>query len=234
MATTPATSKRLTKHQLKQDAFTTAIFSAREWLEENLRLALMVLGGIVAVVAIVWGVNYYRTSQAAEANSLFGQAGVEIRGGNMAAGIVSLRKLVDDHPGATIAGIACVQLADGYFQQRTFDDAKKYFQKYIDSYGDDLTLTAAAWSGLAAIDEQSGANTEAAQKFMKAAGLVPKTFQAGEYLRGALRCAFAANDASLADQAFKTLAKDFSPNDQNVRVARQGMIEHKFLEPGIK
>ncbi|MBI5868873.1 MAG: tetratricopeptide repeat protein [candidate division Zixibacteria bacterium] len=233
MATTQASSKRLTKHQLKQDAFTTTIFAAREWITQNLRLAFMVLGGIVAILAIVWGINYYRTSQAAQANSLFGQGGVEIRGGNLAAGIISLRKLVDEHSGATVAGIACVQLADAYFQQRTFDDAKKYFQKYIDSYGNDPTMNAAAWSGLAAIDEQASANAEAAQKFMKAAGFIPKTFQAAEYLRGALRCAFAAKDSALATQIFSTLEKDYGPNDQNVRLARQNMIENKFLEPQV-
>jgi tetratricopeptide (TPR) repeat protein len=232
MATTQ-TRQRLTKHQLKQDAFSTAIFGAREWVEQNLRLTLMVLGGAVLVAALVWGVDYYRTSRAAATASLFGQAGVELRGGNLAAGIVSLRKLVDEHSGATIAGIACVQLADAYFRQRSFDEAKRFFQKYLDDYGSDNLMTAAAWAGLGAVDEQASVNDEAAQKYVKAAGITPRTFQASEYLRAALRCAIAARDSSLAAQVYKTMQKDFPASDQNLRLARQTLIEHGLLEPQV-
>jgi len=230
MATTQ-TRQRLTKHQLKQDAFSTAIFGARQWVEQNLRLTLMVLGGAVLVVALVFGVNYWRTSRAAASAALFGQAGVELRGGNLAAGIVSLRKLVDEQSGSNLAGVACVQLADAYFRQRSFDEAKTYFQKYIDSYGDDNLLVASSWAGLAAIDEQAGANGEAAKKYVKAAGINPKSFQTSEYLRAALRCAIAAHDSALATQIYRDVVKDFPPTDQNVRQLRQTMIEHGLLEP---
>jgi predicted negative regulator of RcsB-dependent stress response len=230
MATTQV-SKRLTKHQLKQDGFSTAIFGAREWVEQNLRLTLMVLGGVVLVAALIWGIGYYRTSQTTEANSLLGQAGVELRGGNLAAAIVSLRKLVDEHPGAKVAGIACVELADAYFRQRSFEDAKTYFQKYLDSYGDDPLITAAAWAGLAAVDEQASASAEAAKKYIKAAGVSPKTFQSSEYLRAALRSAIEARDSTMATQIYKNLESDFSRNDQSVRMARQTLIEHGYLQP---
>jgi len=232
MATTQ-TRQRLTKHQLKQDAFSTAIFGAREWVEQNLRLTLMVLGGVVLAAAMIWGVNYYRDSRAAAAASLFGQAGLELRGGNLAAGIVSLRKLVDEHSGATIAGIACVELADAYFRQRSFDEAKTFFQKYLDNYGNDNMLTAAAWAGLGAVDEQASVSGEAAQKYLKAAGINPKTFQSSEYLRAALRCAIAARDSSLALQMYKSMQKDFPASDPNLKMARQTLIEHGFLEPQV-
>ena len=230
MATTQA-RQRLTKHQLKQDAFSTAIFGAREWVEQNLRLTLIVLGGAVLVVALIWGVNYYRSSRAAASAALFGQAGVELRGGNLASGIVSLRKLVDEQSGAHIAGVACVELADAYFRQRSFDEAKTFFQKYLDSYGNDNLLIAASWAGLAAVDEQASANGEAATKYIKAAGINPKTFQSSEYLRGALRCAIEARDSSLAMQVYADIQRDFPASDQNVRLLRQTLIEHGLLEP---
>ena len=230
MATTQA-RQRLTKHQLKQDAFSTAIFGAREWVQQNLRIVLIVLGGIVVVVALVWGVNSYRTSRAEAAAELFGQAGIELRGGNLAAGIVSLRKLLDENSGATIAGVACVELADAYFRQRSFDEAKTYFQKYLDDYGNDNLLKAAALAGLAGVDEQSSANAEAAKKYLKAADINPKSFQSAECLHAALRCAIAVNDSAQAVQIFRTLQKEAPANDQTVRLLRQKMIEHGFLEP---
>jgi tetratricopeptide (TPR) repeat protein len=230
MATTQA-RQRLTKHQLKQDAFSTAIFTAREWIQQNLRLVLIVLGGIVVVVALIWGVNSYRASRAEAAAELFGQAGIELRGGNLAAGIVSLRKLLDQYSGATIAGVACVELADAYFRQRSFDEAKTYFQKYLDNYGSDNLLKAASLAGLGGVDEQASANAEAAKKYLEAADINPKSFQATEYLQSALRCAIALNDSAQAVQIFKMIQKDAPANDQTVRLLRQNMIEHGFLVP---
>ncbi len=229
--TTTHARQRLSKHQLREDLFSTAIFSAREWAQENLRLTLIVAGGVIVVIALILGVRSYIGSRAESAAVLYGEAGVELRGGNLATAIVSLRKVMDDYPGSSVAGLACVQLADSYFRQRSFEEAKSYFQRYLDDYNKDPLLIAASWAGLAAINEQASANGEGAKQYRKAAQVNPKTFQATENLHSALRCAIAAKDSALASDVFNELQKDLPPNDQAARTGRQLMIERGYLPP---
>src|SRR5512134_2167748 len=103
MATAHA-QRRMTKHELKEDAFTTAIFGAREWLENNLRMALIVVGSVVVLIAAVWGFFAWRTAQNAEAQSLFGKAGVEMRYNTPTAAIAQFQRLIDEHSGSSVAG----------------------------------------------------------------------------------------------------------------------------------
>ncbi|MEW5874918.1 MAG: tetratricopeptide repeat protein [Candidatus Zixiibacteriota bacterium] len=229
MATAHA-RQRLTKHQLKEDAFTTGIFRAKEWAEQNSRLLLSVVGGVLAVILIVWGVNRYFTGQKEEAQALFGVGGVELRANNLPGAIINFQKVVDEHGGSDVAGLACFQLAAAHFRQRNFDQARMYYQKYIDDYGDDPMLVASAWGGMASIDEQSNDPGAAADKNFRAAEFNPKSASAAEFLRHALRCAIAANDSGKAAKALELLEKN-APDERMINIARQTMIEHGLLAP---
>jgi len=231
---TARAQRRITKHEMKTDKFTTAIFAAREWVEANLKFALIVIGGTIAVVAIVWGVRSWRSGQASEAIALFGEAGVEMRSGNPAVAIAQLQKVLDEHSGSTVAAAACFQLAQLQFRQRNFDDARVLFQRYLDDYGDDPMLKAAAWAGLGAVSEQAGFPAEAIEKYNKAYTVDPKGFRAGEYLHMAVRAAVAANDSTKAVAAFETLQKDLPRDAQDLNQTRQTLIEHGMLDPGAK
>ncbi|MBI3872890.1 MAG: tetratricopeptide repeat protein [candidate division Zixibacteria bacterium] len=231
MPTTHA-PKRMTKHDLKTDAFTTSIFAAREWVETNLRLALIVAAAVVVVGGGTWGFVTWRNAQAADAETLFGQGGVEMRSGNMVMAIAQMQKVLDEHPHADVAGMACFQLAQMHFRQRSFDDARVTYRRYIDDYGKDPMLVAAAWAGMGAVDEQAGSFAEASQKYDNAVAADPKGFHTPEYLRVIVRCAIAANDTTKALAALATLEKDFPKDVQNHNIARSSLIEHGFLDPG--
>lgn len=230
MATAHA-QRRLTKHELKQDAFTTAIFTAREWLENNLRLALIVGGSVVVLIAAVWGVFSWRASQDTDAQSLFGQAGVEMRSNNPAAAIAQFQRLLDEHSGSSVAGLGCFQLAQLQFRQRSFDDARVNYQRYIDDYGDDPMLVAASWAGLAAVDEQAGFYAEALEKFTKAVDADKTGFAATDYLRRGIRCAVAGNDSAKALALYDRLQKDYPKDVATINTVKQSLIEHGMLDP---
>ena len=123
MATTPA-HKRISKKDLKTDAFTTSIFAAKEWAEENVRMIAIVIGAMVILVAAVWGFSSYRANEQLAAQSLYGEAGVEIRSNNNSVAIALLQRLVDEHGGAQHAGPASIQLGQLHFQERSFDEAR--------------------------------------------------------------------------------------------------------------
>jgi predicted negative regulator of RcsB-dependent stress response len=229
MAQTHA-KRRLTKHQLKEDAFTTAIFSAREWVDQNLRLVLLAVGGAVAVIAIVWGITAYVQNRQAAAAALFGQAGVELRANNLSAAIITLQQLVDDYGGSSVAGLACFQLADAHYRQRNFDDARVAYQRYLDAYGNDDMLVASAWAGLAAIDEHNNDFKAGAEKNIRAASFDLGSFLAPEYLNHAIRCAISADDSSMALEAFNLLMEN-TENTRAVNLARQTLVEHGLLAP---
>lgn len=224
-----STRQRLTKHQLKEDAFTTAIFRAREWTEDNLRLVLIVAGGILIVVLAIWGITRYMSSQEQAAARLYGEAGVELRSDNLSGAILNLQTVVDEHSDSEIAGVACFQLADAYFEQRRFDDARVYFQKYLDDYGDDNLLVAAALSGIGAIDEHAQDYASCYERQMEAAE-IDTGFMAAEYLRQAVRCAVEGGDTTGALRAYERI-QEIDTDPRNVTIVRQRLIEYGFIEP---
>ncbi|GAB4316786.1 MAG: hypothetical protein Kow0074_04940 [Candidatus Zixiibacteriota bacterium] len=228
MAQTSA-RQRLTKRQLKEDAFTTAIFRAREWTEENLRLVLIIAGAILVVILAFWGITSYLSGKEQAAARLYGEAGVELRSDNLSGAILNLQEIMDKHSGSDIAGLACFQLADAYFEQRRFDDARVYFQRYLDDYADDPMLVASAWSGLGAIDEHAQDYAACFEHQMKAAEL-DGGFMAAEYLRQAVRCAVEGNDTTAALQAYQRI-QEIDTDPRNVALVRQRLIEHGYISP---
>lgn len=230
MATAHA-QRRMTKHELKEDAFTTAIFRGREWLENNLRTALIAVGSVIVLLAAVWGFFAWRASEEADAQSLFGQGGVEMRSNNPTAAIAQFQKLLDEHPSASVSGLGCFQLAQLQFRQRSFDDARVNYQRYIDDWGNDKMLVAASWAGLGAVDEQAGFYSEALDKFTKAVDADKEGFAAAEYLRRAIRCAVAANDPTKALALYERLQKEFSKDVASINTSKQHLIEHGILDP---
>ncbi len=221
---------RLTKHQLKEDAFTTAIFGAREWIEQNLRTVLLSAGAVVAVVAVTWGIINYTQGRQTAAAALFGEAGVELRSNNLSAAVISLQKVIDDYGSSDVADAACFELADAQYRLRSFDDARATYQRYLNDYAGDPLLVASAWGGLAAIDEQANDFAAAAEKNLKAAGIDSKSFEDSEYLRSAIRCAIDANDTTTALKAFGML-EESGTDPRNIKVSRQTLVEKGFLPP---
>lgn len=211
MATAHA-QRRMTKHELKEDAFLNVMITAREWVINNLQKTLIVVGAILVLILAIWGFFAWRSSQEAEAQKLFGLAGVEMRSNNPTAAIAQFQKLLDDHSGSSVAGLGCFQLAQLQFRQRAFDDARVNYQRYIDSYGGDPMLIGASWAGLGAVDEQAGFYAEAMEKFIKAVDADKSGFNSAEYLRRAIRCAVDANNQPKALELYARLQRDF-PKD---------------------
>ncbi len=230
MATAHA-QRRMTKHELKEDAFLNVIISSREWVLNNLQKTLIVGVGILVLIAAVWGFFAWRSSQNAEAEKLFGQGGVEMRSNNPTAAIAHFQKLLDDHSGSAVAGLGCFQLAQLQFRQRAFDDARVNYQRYLDSYGSDAMLVAASWAGLAAVDEQAGFYAEAMEKFVKAVDADKTGFSAAEYLRRAIRAAVDANNSAKALELFARLQKDYVTDAASINTAKQHLIERDVLDP---
>jgi tetratricopeptide (TPR) repeat protein len=188
------------------------------------------VGAVIAVIAIAWaGVNYFEGKQQ-EAASVFGQAGVELRANNLSAAIISLRRVVDDYGSSDVADAACFELADALFRQRSYDDARVMYQRYLDDYADDDMLVASAWGGLAAIDEHANDYAAATEKNLRAASIDPDSFQVPEFLRHAIRCAIAGNDTAAALNAFHML-EESGTDRRNVRTSRQKLVEVGFLPP---
>ncbi len=230
MATAHA-QRRMTKHELKEDAFLNVVISGREWILNNMQKTLIVGGGILVLIAAVWGFFAWRSSQDAEAQKLFGQGGVEMRSDNAPAAIAQFQRLIDDHSGSSVAGMGCFQLAQLQFRERAFDDARVNYQRYIDSYGDDPMLVAASWAGLGAVDEQAGFYAEAMEKFIKGVDADKTGFNSAEYLRRAIRCAADANNPARALELFARLQKDYVSDAASINTAKQHLIEHGILDP---
>lgn len=225
------TRKRLSKHDLKTDAFTTNVFRAKEWAEGNLKTVIIGLVALIAVIATVWGATAYFAGQSQKAQELFGEAGVEIRSGNPEIAIAFLQKLIDEYSGDIMAGPAHFQLASLHFRERSFDNARVAWENYLDKYHGDALLTAGAWLGLGAIEEQAGFPENAIDKFEKAVEANPDGFQAPDYLRRLIRAALAVGDTTRALNAFERLETEYPTGNESLMIARQLLIEKGVLDP---
>jgi TolA-binding protein len=142
-----------------------------------------------------------------------------------------LQRLLDEYPGSKLAGPGCLQLAQLQFRERSFDEARLSFRRYIDDLADSPLLTAAAWAGLGAIEEQTGFPENAIAHYRRAVDADPEGPSAPENLRRLVRAAVRAGDTSAASAAYQTLDADF-PDDTDNRVrAQQMMIERGLLPP---
>jgi len=230
MATAP-TRHRLTKHDLRTDAFTTGVFRAREWAEQNVRTVAIAVGAVIALVVGVWALTSHFADRKLDAQRLYGEAGIEMRSGNFAVATALLQRLIDEHSGAPVAGPGCFQMGHLHFLERSFDDARVAWERYINDYGDDPLLVAAAWAGLGAIEEQANFPANAIVHYEQAIDVDPTGPQAPDYLRRLIRAAVASGDSAKALSAFDRLEKDYPAGGENTLIARQMLVEKGILDP---
>lgn len=230
----PKTGGRIAKREIKQDRFVSWIFYLTEQFQKHRMIVLGGVGGVAAIVIMVLLTTNYRRSQRQEAEELFGRASVEIRAGNASLAIIDFRKVVDEHGGSDLAGLACFYLANIYFSQRDFNEAENLYRRYMKDYGDDPNLVVSSRWGIAGCLEQKAEFGAASDMYYEAANADPKGFMAGELLTAAVRTACAATDSSRAARAYALMAEHFAKDPMVLEPAQMYLYEHGYLAPPLK
>jgi hypothetical protein len=176
----------LSREDLKRNELGEALEAGFQFAEGHVRLLLAAVGGILAVVAIVWGVFAWRTSRAEAASESLGAAlraagaGVVESGANpdhpleptfpsAAARDARARELLEKtvaEYGSTGAGHAArLRLAEMAFAAGDRATARQRYRQVLD--GAEGTLAATARVGLAGLDRAEGRGAELATALEK-------------------------------------------------------------------
>jgi TolA-binding protein len=202
--------KKLYKREIKEDSLVTAYFKAQQWFHKNGDRALMAVGGVVVILAVVFFVGKSKRASEAAAEGKLGTAEFAYYSGQLnEQTLKELQAVVDGYSGTKSAGIAAFDLANAYFMQKNYATAEKYYDKVVDDYNDDPLVSASSLSGLAACKESQNQFAEAAKLYAKAQKSFPKLFTAPQALADAARCLILAGDAAGAKIAYQSIIDDY-------------------------
>lgn len=200
--------KRLTKKDIKEDKFVKFTLQAKSYIDENyqtlMRAALIV--GAIIVIGVFYHFNTQQTKD--EANSQLGIAEIEFANGNLLKASERLIKLIDIYDGTNAADQGMFLLANIYFQQKKFDEAKNYFEKFVSAYSGSNILLASGYAGLAACYEVEGNWSEAADLYESAADIAPQFTESDNYFYLSAVCYKKAGDLEKARSLFEHLVSE--------------------------
>jgi len=204
---------KITKQQIKEDKFTTAMLQTRDWILDHWQpVALAAAAIIIVIVGIIYYAGTQETRTADGANRL-SAAVSELRRENYQAAIVELNDIADQY-GGEIAATATFHLGNAYYRSKNYDEALAQFQKYFDKYHRNKLTAASALGGIAACYESKQDFEAAATGYMEAYNYYPKSPNAPEYLLGAVRNYVNLGDKMKADEIVGMLQDDFADSDQ--------------------
>ena len=206
--------KRIHKQDLREDKFVKFSLQAKSYLDENYqKLSRYVL--VATGVAIVVLFFYYNNKQASEeAYSQLGIAQIEFANGNLTNANERLVRLIDDFADTDAAEQGMFLLANIYYQQKKFDDARLYFEKFVDEYSGSDILLASGYAGLAACEETADNFGRAAELYERAANMAPDFPESDHQFYLAALCYKKAGNLEKAKSIFSQLADDAKSESQ--------------------
>ncbi len=157
--------RKLSKSELREDEFVEWIMEAVEYVKERARLFV---GGAVAVIAVIVAINYFIESKEADrlkAAALLGDVLMVEQGGEPTEAVRLAEELVSAYAGTPAAAQGTIILANLYYAQGLYVEARGYYQSYLDNYEPLDVLAYAAQSGLGACLEAEGQLGAAAQHY---------------------------------------------------------------------
>ncbi len=219
---------KLTRRQIKEDKFTAFMLQSRDRVIDHWQyVAIGVVGILLIIAVIVYLVNQNQTV-ATEAQDAYSQAYQEFQIGNNQMAVLALNQVVEEYGDQPVAGKAAFLLGRLNLQQRNFPESERFFEMYIDRYGDEPLNVAAAHAGIAAVLESRAEFIPSGNKYEQAARVYADGPLAATYLGNAVRVYLAADDTTAARIALVQLveAHEGSPPlvDARRRAAEYGVI----------
>ncbi len=211
---------KLSKRQIKEDKFTTFMLTSKQRLADNWQF--FVIGGVVVLLAIV-GIAYFISSGASaqdEAGQMFARGMTEYRSGNRQVSLTTFQQILDEHGSNQVAQKSTYMLGQVNYELRNFTEAQRYWNMYLEKFGDNKLDRAAALAGLGASFEEQSDFAQAAAKFVEAVAELPDGPMAPYYHTGAMRNYLAANQADKAREQLDVLKEKFPETDAYMRAAR--------------
>jgi TolA-binding protein len=219
---------KITKKEMKEDKLVTTAFKLQEWVQEHLNQVLMVAGGVVLAVIVVYFIFSSRAGRNQRAAELFGKAAFEFQSGNGNQAITDLNTVMEKYSGTKTASQATFYLATAYFYAKDYTKAQTTFRRFIEKYKEDPLLLASAQAGIAECQMENKEFQSAGDNFVKAVSFKPDNFMASQYLLSAGQAYLKANQKEKAKEVFRKLIDQY-PDSKEVYQAKEQLAENQLL-----
>lgn len=194
--------KRISKKELKEDAFVSAAFEASHYIQENKAKLILYAVSFLAVVTIGWLFVSYRIEQKEQAALSMFQAQARYTNGQYAMAATDFENIADDYSGTSQGRKALFFAGDAHFREGNYDRALEYFQRASDELPSDDPLLVNSLVGLAATHEQLGDPDQAIEAYRRAEQTAEYDFQTIEIMTSLARVL---DDTGRSDEAIRVL-----------------------------
>jgi len=211
---------KLSKRQIKEDKFTAFMLSSKKQLEDNWQYMAI---GVVVVILVVVGVIYYFNSVKESTNKAaiqLYQANMQHRQGSNDVAILTLTDILSKYAKTDAAEEATFLLGKINLERRNYDEAKLYFDMYLEKYKKEPLHRAASMNGLGVVLENQGKYAEAAAEFEKGISEFTDGPLIGDMHMGAMRNYLLAGQVDKAKAHLDIINKDFQGTEVATSAAR--------------
>jgi predicted negative regulator of RcsB-dependent stress response len=204
-------SKRLTKEELHDDEFVSALYAIIRYVENNYPKVLAGIGVVVVISLIGYFIQESANRRIAAANDAIGTVQVALMQGNTSTAITNAQSVIRDYEGEPVAGQALTTLANIYFDQGRFDEATTHYRQFLSTNDANFGPEEfGAWSGIASSMEAQGNLSGAAQQYLSYADRFSNTAYAPLALFQAARTYKLAGSTDSAVNAYQRIVSQYS------------------------
>jgi len=208
---------KLSKEDLKEDAFITFLYEAQEKIKKHARPIGFSVG---TILVLLMGMGYYRWNSDKEiqkALSAYGEALVLYQNGKISEAKVNFIRVNEDYSGTPDAGRACYFLGHMFYETGDYKNAVQWYENYINGYKTKTFMDIAAFKGLAASYENLKDYQKALDYYQDAIDVGNGDFQYPELLWKASLTAKLLGKTETAQGYLKELISDYpdSPEKKN-------------------
>jgi TolA-binding protein len=213
----------MSKQDLKEDKFVKFSLQTKSYLDENYQKLTRYALAAAAMIIIILFFYYNARQSEQEAYSQLGIAQIDFANGDLSKANDRLVRLIENYDGADAAEQGMFLLANIYFQQKKYEDAHLYFQKFVEEYSGSDILLASGYAGLAACEETSKNFARAAELYEKAAKLTGDFPESDNQLYLAALCYKRAGNFEKAKNIFSRLSKE-AKSDSRLKEAETQLV----------
>ncbi len=215
------TDGKLTKEELRDDPVVDAVMRSAAIVRERAVLIAIVLGiAVVGVVAAQLVRQSAAKAEKAAAVILLDGEG-QYQSGNTPDALRRFVEASDKFKGAPSGKLAGLRAADCQLELGQTEDAKRLYQKFLDTRPKDGILRASANRGLAKAFEASGQGDEAVKRYLEAADIEASPMRADDLVAAAL-IQLQAGRLAEAKAIYQKVMDQF-PGSPKAREAKEGL-----------
>ncbi len=202
-------SDRLTKQELKQDAFVEGAYGAWDWVRAHRNL---VFGALALVVVVAGGIALWRNQvarQDAAARGTLAEASASYWSGDYVKTIQLADQVMNDAGGTPAAIDAKRMKADALFWQGSFDSAATLYKDVLRAQPAGSPMQTATEQSLAFALESSKDFAGAAKYYESVATKAPDRSNAADFYLAAGRANRLAGDTKKAQALYEKVATEY-------------------------